>query len=156
MKCLSCQLESYRMTQVRWLGTRGLTIITSGNNNTTTRLKRGPNPLFGVLIPRPWEVVILSLLSMSPSSPRLQRGPDPLSGILITRPPGDNHNNNKGLTHCYHGKKAIWHGGPILPQKLTMWVYGAKGRPVWSTSSPSQFIYFKRETIINVVLGTLN
>ena len=24
-KCSSCQLESYRMTQVRWLGTRGLT-----------------------------------------------------------------------------------------------------------------------------------
>ena len=107
MKCSSCQLESYRMTQVRWLGTRGLTIITSGNNNTTTRLERGPNPLSGVLIPRPWEVVILSLLSMSPSSPRLQRGPDPLSGILITTPPGDNHNNNKGLTHCYHGKKLI-------------------------------------------------
>ena len=142
MKCSSCQLESYRMTQVRWLGMRGLTIITSGNNNTTIRLKRGPNPLSGVLIPRPWEVVILSLLSMSPSSPRLQRGPDPLSGILITRPPGDNHNNNKGLTHCYHGKKLIvtmitrLSGGPILPQKLTTWVYGAKGRPVWSTSSP--------------------
>ena len=42
----------------------------SRNNNTTTRLKRGPNPLSGVLIPRPWEVVILSLLSMSPSSPQ--------------------------------------------------------------------------------------
>ena len=25
----------------------------SRNNNTTTRLKRGPNPLSGVLIPRP-------------------------------------------------------------------------------------------------------
>ena len=126
MKCSSCQLESYRMTQVRWLGTRGLTITTSGNNNTTTRLKRGPNPLSGVLIPRSCEVVILSLLSMSPSSPRLQRGPDPLSGILITSPPGDNHNNNKGLTHCCHGKKLIvtmitrLSGGPILPQKLTM------------------------------------
>ena len=43
----------------------------SRNNNTTTGLKRGrPNPLSGVLIPRPWEVVILSLLSMSPSSPQ--------------------------------------------------------------------------------------
>ena len=30
------------------------TIITlSRNNNTSTRLKRGPNPLSGVLIPRP-------------------------------------------------------------------------------------------------------
>ena len=42
----------------------------SRNNNTTTSLKRGPNPLSEVLIPRPWEVVILSLLSMSPSSPQ--------------------------------------------------------------------------------------
>ena len=42
----------------------------SHNNNTTTRLKRGPNPLSGVLTPRLWEVVILSLLSMSPSSPQ--------------------------------------------------------------------------------------
>ena len=42
----------------------------SRNNNTRTRLKTGPNPLSGVLIPRPWEVVILSLLSMSPSSPQ--------------------------------------------------------------------------------------
>ena len=33
-------------------------IKTSQNNNTTTRLKGGPNPLSGVLIPRPWEVVI--------------------------------------------------------------------------------------------------
>ena len=43
----------------------------SRNNNTTTRLKRGPNPLSGVLIPRPWEVVILSLLSIH-QVPRLQ------------------------------------------------------------------------------------
>ena len=42
----------------------------SRNNHTTTRLKRGPSPLSGVLIPRPWEVVILSFLSMSPSSPQ--------------------------------------------------------------------------------------
>ena len=42
----------------------------SRNNNTTTGLKRCPNPLSGVLIPRPWEVLILSLLSMSPSSPQ--------------------------------------------------------------------------------------
>ena len=78
-------------------------------------------------------MVILSLLSMSPSSPRLQRGPDPLSGILITRPPGDNHNNNKGLTHCYHGKKLIvtmitrLSRRPILPQTdhVSLWGKGA-------------------------------
>ena len=72
-------------------------------------------------------MVILSLLSMSPSSPRLQRGPDRLSGILITTPPGDNHNNNKGLTHCYHGKKAIWHGGPFCHKNdhVSLWGKGA-------------------------------
>ena len=70
IKCSSCQLESYRMTQVRWNKRTHPIRTLSRNNNTTTGLKRGPNPLSGVLIPRPWEVIILSLLSMSPSSPQ--------------------------------------------------------------------------------------
>ena len=59
----------------------------SRNNNSTTGLKRGPNPLSGVLIPKPWEVVIVSFPWVH-QVPRLQRGPNPLSGILIPRPLG--------------------------------------------------------------------
>ena len=71
-------------------------------------------------------MVILFLLSMSPSSPRLQRGPDPLSGILITRPPGDNHNNNKGSTHCYHDNKAIWGAhSATKTDHVSLWSKGA-------------------------------
>ena len=97
---------------------------------------------------------------MSPSSPRLQRGPDPLSGILITTPPGDNHNNNKGLTHCYHGKKLIvtmitrlsGMGGPFCHKN---WPYESMGQrgdlygalhplPSLFTSKEKQYMFCSR------------